>query len=126
MKSDKLVRVTLGLSFFFNLGAAYLLIFAASPLAQFAGFTASTSPMHTSLSALMVGSLGIAYGWLSRQEVIDRPMLALGALIKGAAFLMFVVQWLFDAVTGRFVLFAVVDIVLAFIWLNWLMQTRRA
>lgn len=119
-----MIRWTLRLSFVFNLGAAYMLVFPDNTLAQVAGFPVSTSPLHTALAALMVGALGVAYGWLSRQPVIDRPLLAFGALIKGSAFFMFVGQWLFDAVSTRLVLFATVDILLAIIWLNWLRGSK--
>lgn len=120
MISEKLIRQTLRLSLVFNLGAACLLLSPDSALAQLAGFTASASPMHAWLSALMVAALGVAYGWLAQQPVIDRPLLAFGALVKGSAFLMFVALWLFAGLSGRSVLFATLDIVLASIWLSWL------
>jgi hypothetical protein len=125
MNYEKLIRATLAASFVFNLLAAYMLVFPASSLASLAGFTISTSPMHTALSALMVAALGGSYGWMALQENINIPMLTFGALTKGSAFMMFFVQWTFDAVTARLVLFAVVDIVLAWIWLNWVIKRRR-
>jgi len=123
--SESIIRITLRLSFVFNLIAAYLVAVPGSMLAQFAGFTLSSSAMHTGLAALMVAALGLAYGWMAQQPVINRPMLAFGGLVKASAFTLFVAQWFFDAVTGRFVLFAVVDIVLAIIWLSWLLKTRQ-
>ncbi|MBS0370487.1 MAG: hypothetical protein JSS57_14940 [Proteobacteria bacterium] len=120
MISEKLIRRSLLLSLVFNLVAACLLIFPGNALAQLAGFTASTSPLHTALAAQMVVALGLAYGWLARRPAIDRPLLGFGALVKGTAFLMFAGQWLFGALSGRFVLFASVDIVLALVWLSWL------
>lgn len=124
MITESLVRTTLRLSFVFNLVAAWLLVFPASALGQLAGFTVSNSPMHTAISALTIAMLGLAYGWLAQQPAINRPLLTLGAAIKGAAFFIFLVQWLFDAVSLRLVLFASADIVLATLWLGWLVRTR--
>ena len=124
MISESLIRLTLRLSVVFNLGAAYLLVCPDNALGQLAGFAVSTSPIHTALASLMVAGLGLAYGWLAQQPVIDRPLLTFGALIKGSAFFIFVGQWLFDAAATRFVLFAAVDIVLAVIWLSWLRQRK--
>lgn len=124
MISEQLIRHSLRLSVVFNLGAAWLLVFPDNALGQLAGFTASSSPLHTGVAALMVVSLGLAYGWLAQQPVIDRPLLAVGGLIKGAAYLLFVGQWLFGVLSGRLVLFATADIVLAILWLGWLYRTR--
>lgn len=124
MHTDRLLRATLRLSLFFNLGAAALLVFPASPVARFAGFTVSTSPMHTGIAALMVAALGVAYGWLARQAVIDLPMLTLGASIKALAFFLLLALWLCDAGTMRIVLFSTVDLVFAAVWLDWARRNR--
>lgn len=121
---ENVIRITLRLSFVFNLVAAYMVAFPGTILAQFAGFSLSSSALHTGLAALMVAALGLAYGWMAQQPVINRPMLAFGGLVKGSAFTMFAIQWFFDAVTARFVLFAAADIVFAIIWLGWLVKTR--
>lgn len=68
MDHEKLIRATLAASFLFNLVAAYMLAFPTSFLANFAGFTISSSPMHAALATLTVAALGLAYGWMALQE----------------------------------------------------------
>jgi|GEM_PF-1048322 len=126
MNGEKLIRTTLAASFLFNLVAAYMLAFPTSYLAGLAGFTISNSPMHTALATLMVVALGGSYGWMALQEKINLPILTFGALVKGSAFITFFVQWMFDAVSARLVAFAVVDIVLAWLWLNWVIKQHSA
>lgn len=126
MIPEKVVRVSLGATFIFNLAAAALLVWDDSPLSRLAGITPSHSVIHTALAAMMVAALGLAYGWLALRPRIDRVLLTFGGLIKGTAFVSFALLAVLGAVPVAFALFATPDILFALLWFVWLRQPQEA
>ncbi|MGH9677330.1 MAG: hypothetical protein ACRD36_09535, partial [Candidatus Acidiferrum sp.] len=66
-----------------------------------------------------------AYAWLALQPRIDRPLVAMSAIGKAAAFSIIFMLWLIGEASGRGVLAAVGDLVFAGIFAWWLFGTRH-
>jgi hypothetical protein len=107
-----------------NTGAALLFAFPDS-LGELAGMPKPVPRIYTTLLAVFVMLFGVAYAWLSRQPVIDRPLVALSALGKMGVFTVILVFWILGDLGGRSVVGAVGDLVFAVIFAWWLVRSRR-
>jgi len=107
-----------------NTGAALIFAFPDS-LGQFAGLPAPVPRIYTTLLAVFVLLFGVAYAWLSRQRVIDRPLVALSALGKAAVFSVIFVFWMLGDLSGRSAMAAIGDLIFAAIFAWWLTHTRN-
>jgi hypothetical protein len=77
------------------------------------------------LVAFFIALFGVAYPWIAGRRVIDRPLVALGAIGKSSVFAIIVLLWLAGEAPGRIALLAVGDLVFAAIF-AWWMWWRRA
>ena len=121
---DRLMRGALIASAVMNTGAALIFAFPDS-LGQLAGLPAPVPHIYTTLLAVFVMLFGVAYAWLARQPVIDRPLVGFSALGKAAVFSTILVFWLLGDLTGRNVLAAIGDLVFAAIFTWWLVRGRQ-
>jgi hypothetical protein len=122
--STTLIRATLWISAPMNLAVATLLAIPGSGPARLLGLRGPVDPVYAALSSWMVALFGLAYAWMARQAVFDRPLLCLGAVGKAGAFVGVAVLWLSDAASGTLVLAASADLALAALWLRWLAANR--
>jgi hypothetical protein len=124
LPSDRLVRITLMISVPFNLIIAWMLLFPASALGALMQLPADVPMLYAALSAMFVAAFGLLYAWMPMQPVINREMLAFVSLCKASAFAVALTLWLLGLGGGTAALAAVGDIVLALIWMRWLLATR--
>jgi len=96
-----------------------------SSLGWLTGLPVPVPRVYTTLLAIFVLLFGVAYAWLARQPVIDRPLVAFSALGKASVFAAILVFWILGDLTGRSALGAVGDLVFAVIFVNWLVRGRR-
>jgi len=122
---DRLVRGALLVSAVFNLGAALVFAFPSS-LGWLAGLPMPVPRAYTTLLAVFVMLFGVAYAWLARQPIIDRPLVAFSALGKASVFSAILVFWILGDLPGRAALGAVGDVVFAVIFAGWLVRSRTA
>lgn len=124
---DSLMRLTLWLSAAANLGVAGLVLFPASVLAQFAGLPAEPVPaLYRTLLALFIALFGAAYAWLARQVVVSRAFVAFAATGKFLAFSITLLLWMTSLTPGRWALLMAGDLVLAAVFVVWLVNGREA
>ncbi len=124
--SDRLVRITLMISVPFNLIVAWVLLFPASALGALVRLPADVPMLYAALSAMFVAAFGLLYAWMPMQPTINREMLGFVSLCKAGAFVVAQTLWLLGADGGTAALASVGDIVLAAIWMHWLLSTRPA
>src|SRR5262249_15888788 len=121
---DSFMRAALIASAVMNTGAA--LIFALpDSLGQLAGLPRPVPHIYTTLLAVFVMVFGIAYGWLARQPIIDRPVVGFSALGKTAVFATILVFWILGDLSSRSVLAAIGDLIFAAIFAWWLISSKR-
>jgi len=118
--TDRLLRATLWLACPFNLLAAAVFAWPASPAGQLLGLPASVSPVYAVMVAMFVALFGCAYAWLARRPVIDRPLLALGAIGKTCAFVIALLLWLGGHVPGLLLAVALGALAFAALWFAWM------
>ena len=118
MNRETVLRRALWTAAVFNLLGALLFAFPASYFGQFAGLPAEVPGAYRALTAFFVLLFGGAYLWLAQRAVIDRVLLTFGAIGKASAFVLIFILWLTGAASGRGVLIASGDLILAalFIW----------
>src|SRR5260370_36438846 len=107
----------------FNLGGALLFAFPDS-LGQVVGLPTPVPRIYTALLAAFVTLFGVAYAWLARQPIIDRPLVAFSALGKAGVFAVILVFWILGDLRGRSALAAIGDLVFAAIFVWWLIGGR--
>jgi len=118
------MRGALMASAIMNTGAALIFAFPES-LGQIAGLPTPVPRIYTTLLAVFVMLFGVAYGWLARQPVIDRPLVAFSALGKASVFTTILVFWILGDVSGRSVLAAIGDLIVAAIFAWWLVSGKN-
>jgi hypothetical protein len=106
-----------------NMGAALLFAFPDS-LGQVAGLPTPVPRIYTTLLAAFVMLFGVAYAWLSRRPIIDRPLVAFSAFGKAGVFAVIIVFWILGDLSGRSALAAIGDLVFAAIFVRWLIGGR--
>jgi hypothetical protein len=116
------MRRVLWASAVFNLGGAAAFAFPASELGQVAGLPAAPL-LYRALLVMFVLLFGGLYAWLALQPVILRPMIALAAIGKLAAFAVIAGCWLAGEAAGRGVLAALGDLLFAVIFATWLRRS---
>ncbi|MBI1815955.1 MAG: hypothetical protein HYR72_13330 [Deltaproteobacteria bacterium] len=114
------MRRALWLSVAYNFGGALLFAFPSSVLGQLAGLPTSVPPLYCALMAFFVVLFGGTYAWLARQPTFNRPLVAFAAIGKAGAFGIILACWLVGEASGRGVLAASGDLVLAGIFVRWL------
>ena len=119
------IRLSLWMSLPLNLGAAYVLSTPDSWPGALLGLPADTHIVYRAMSAMLVGLLGIAYGWLALQAQLHRPLLALGATSKAAVFGIALGLWSTERTTQPLLWAGLVDLALANLWFIWLRTSRR-
>ncbi len=125
MNRDKFIRCVLWVSVVFNLGGALLFAFPSSPLGQLAGLPVPVPPIYRMLLAFFVILFGGAYAWLARQPNLDQPLVALAAIGKAGVFVVIFIFWLLGEATGRGVLVATGDLIIACIFTWWLLSAHQ-
>jgi hypothetical protein len=108
----------------FNLGGGLIFAFPDS-LGRVAGLPAPVPHVYTTLLAVFVILFGVAYAWLARQPIIDRPLVAISALGKTAVFTVILAFWIRGDLGGRNALAASGDLVFAAIFAWWLAATKK-
>jgi len=121
---DRFMRGALIASAVMNIAAALIFAFPDS-LGQLAGLPAPVPHIYTTLLAVFVMLFGIAYAWLARQPIIDRPLVAFSALGKAAVFSTILAFWILGDLSSRSVLAAIGDLIFAAIFAWWLIGSRR-
>ena len=124
MNRDLLMRRALWTTAVFNVGGALLFLFPDS-LGRMAGLPAPVPGVHATLLASFVLLFGGAYAWLARQPTIDRPMVAMTAVGKTAAFVIAVGFWTMGDLPATTVMAASGDLVFAAIFVWWLLGDGR-
>jgi hypothetical protein len=120
------MRTALWVSASFNLGAAFFFAFPSSWPGQLVGLPAIAPPVYRGVLAVFEALFGGAYVWLARRPVIDRPLVALGAMAKASAVTLIFILGAVGEVSGRFVLASSGDLVLAGIFAWWLLGAQQA
>ena len=120
------VRITLWLSCPFNLIAAWLFVRPASVLGQFLGMPIDVPSLYSLVVGFLICEFGVTYAWLALQKHIHRPLLAFCAIGKSGVFAIVLLLWLSADISGRLVLLASGDLVLALIWFTWLFDKQRS
>ena len=126
MNRDRVVRRALWISVVYNSGGALLFAFPSSSLGRLAGLPSPVPPIYSTLVALFVALFAGLYGWLAMQPKIDRPMVALGAIGKAGAFSSMVALWGFGELRALVVLAGTGDLILAAIFIWWLLGGRSS
>ena len=121
MDRDTFMRRALSISVVYNLGGALLFAFPSSLVGRLAGLPVLVAPIYSTLLAFFVTLFAGAYAWLARQPNIDRPLVAFSAIGKAGAFSVILLFWLFGQGSGRGVVAVVGDLVLAGIFVWWLL-----
>ncbi len=119
MTRDDLMRRALHATTFANIAASALFAFPDS-IGQLAGLPTPVPHLYSSFIALLVLLFGVTYGWLARQPVINRPLVAFSAAGKSTFFAVVLICWLLGEVPVLSVLFAAGDLVFAAIFVWWL------
>ena len=116
------MRTALRVTFFFNLVGALLFAFPDS-LGQLAGLPVPVPRVYGLTIAMLVAVFAGAYLWLSRQPVIDRPLVAMLAIGKAGFFFVVFGCWLAGDLSALALGAAFGDLVFAVIFVNWLVGT---
>jgi nitrate reductase gamma subunit len=120
MNHDRIMRRALQLTTVFNLVAAFALAFPASALGQLMGLPPAAPPIYLAMASGAVALFGFAYGWLSVQRIIDRPLVVLSAVAKLMAFASVVVIALLGDMPMRSIVMVSPDLAFAAIFIWWL------
>ena len=123
--TDTFIRTVLWASAAFNLAGALLFAFPESALSQLAGLPVPVPTFYAALLAEFIILFGASYAWLALQPVINRPLLAFGAIGKTAAFLLAAALWLVGQVPARGVLAITGDLIFACLFFAWLLRPRN-
>lgn len=126
VRGEALVRATLWLSVPFNMLAAYALALPASLPGRLMGLPSPVPPLYAALTGLLVALFGLAYAWMATQPRIERALLGFAVAGKGSVFVAVLTLWLFERSAGSTVAVAIGDLLLAALWLRWLLATRPA
>jgi len=126
MSPDVVVRRALWASAVFNVFGALLFAFPGSLPGRLAGLPADAPAVYRALVALFVLLFGGSYAWLARAPRIDRPLLALGAIGKAAAFFTVALLWMAGAAPARSVGAIFGDLAFAAVFAWYLMTAVRS
>jgi hypothetical protein len=118
MSRERLLRRVLWAAVASNVAGAYLFGFPKSWLGQLVSFPSDVPPIYRAFTALFVLLFGGAYAYLASQLIINRPLVAFGAVGKASAFVAVVVLWLLGQATAMALVVFSADLALAvlFFW----------
>ncbi len=119
MNRDRVMRRTLQVTCLFNFAGAFALAFPASSLGQLFGLPADAPAVYRAFDSGAIALFGLAYGWLSVQRVIDRPLVVLSICGKLFAFSSLLLLAVIGQLPMRAPLLGVADLVFALIFLWW-------
>ena len=122
MDPNQFMRRSLQTTAVFNFGGALLFAFPGS-LGQLAGMPAPAPHVYTAFLAFLVALFGATYGWLARQQRIDRAIVAFSAIGKSGFVGVTSVCWLLGELPGKMVAAASGDLVFAGIFVWWLLTS---
>jgi hypothetical protein len=122
-RADRILRGALWASVPYNVLGAVSLAFPEA-LAGLAPLPPATPRFYAVQLALVVLLFAGVYAWLARSAVIDRPLLAVGALGKLAFFAGCAAFWLAGQADALVPLTATGDLALALVFLGWLRADR--
>lgn len=125
MISTSLLRLALWTTAPANLAVAVILLVPGSAPGVLLGLPPEVPPFYGALLALFVALFGVMYVWLALQQEIDRPLLALGAIGKAAAFLLTLLLWTQGQVSALLAALFVGDLLYAALFAAWLLGPRR-
>lgn len=98
MNRDRLMSRILVAAAGFNLVAACMLGFPASPAGQLAGLPAAVPVPYRAILALLIVLFATAYLWLAARPSPDRPLVAFFAIGKASVFVLVLVLWIMQQV----------------------------
>lgn len=125
MNSDRIMRRALQVTTPFNLAAAYALAFPASPLGLFFGLPADVPALYRAFASGAIALFGCAYGWLSVQPVIDRPLVVLSICGKLFAFGSLLVLAIVGQIPIRSAVLGTGDLFFALIFIWWCVDAQQ-
>jgi uncharacterized membrane protein len=102
-----------------------VLVHPASALAQFIGVPQQVPSLYSLVVGFLVFEFGVTYAWLAMQTHIHRPLLGFCAIGKSGVFAIVLLLWLDAGVSGRLLLMASGDLLLALVWFSWLIKSAR-
>jgi hypothetical protein len=113
MDPVRTLRLALAAAALFNAIAAAAFAWPGSALGQLAGLPGSAPALYRAVAAMFILLFGLAYAWLAWRPLIDRTLVAFGALGKAIAAASFALLWLNGAASGRLAALGAWDLVLA-------------
>lgn len=122
MNHDAVMRRVLAAAALFNLGAAGMVLFPNS-LGRFADLPVGVPRFHSGLLAVFILLFAGAYAWLSRQPVIDRPLVAMAIVGKTGVFGVALACFLLGEISTRSLAPAVMDLMFGLAFWGWYRAT---
>ncbi len=115
---DSPLRSWLWASAVFTLSGALMFGISHPQLASVTGLPTEVPAIYRALTVLMMLLFGSAYGWMATRKVIDRTLVAFGAIAKLAAFATLTTLWMASEITTRTWTLIGADLVFAcaFLW----------
>jgi hypothetical protein len=122
---DRFIRRLLWVSVVFNAGGASLFAFPASPIGQLIEMPTPVAPIYGILLAFFLLLFGAMYAFLAVQTVIYRPWVAFLAAGKLGAFAIVLGVWITGNASFRGVMAAAGDLILAILFVLWLLRSAK-
>ena len=120
MTIEQTVRLSLGITAPFNLGAAAAFAWPSTWLGSLLGLPVDVHPFYAYFSGAMVGLFGLAYLWMAFSATLSRPLLCVGASGKSLAVLIAWGLYLSNDLSGLTALIISGDIAFAGLWFYFL------
>lgn len=118
MSTEALRRLFL-VSALFNVAGAALFAFPAAGLGPWLGLPAEVPLLYRAFTADFVLLFAGLYLWLARTPEPPPPVVLFAAVGKGSAFALIALLWLTGLASGRTVMVASGDLLLALLYLAW-------
>lgn len=119
MHRERVMRRALQVTCPFNLVAAFALAYPTSAIGQLFGLPSDAPAVYRAFASGAIALFGFAYGWLSVQPVIDRPLVALAIWGKLFAFTSLLVLAILDQIPMRAPMLGTADLIFALIFIWW-------
>lgn len=124
MISDSIIRKTFVFSIIFNITGALLFLFP-SKLGVLFGLPTPVPFVYSGFCALVILLFGGTYIWLARSEKINEPVVLLSAIGKAGFFVVALMSCIKGETSFQFLPSAAGDLVMAGIFIGWLMNSKR-